>query len=289
MTKSPFPLSISEWIFGGRALGEIVGLAMAAGYDAVEIAGEPERADRAQLPELLGELSASGTTAMGRWPTDERDLAHPDRDARRRAVGYYRRCVDLAAEIGAPVVGVVPTGAGRLGALTTYAQEWRFAVEGIREVALHAGERDVRVGIEATNRYETFLVNRVEQALALADEAGVAGVGVIADVFHMQLEERDPAVAVAAAGDRLLALHLADSTRLGLGHGTLDVARIVASARTHGFAGSLVLEFTAPGPDPFEADKGREAMSLLDVYATESAAAVRSIEVAPASDAIARP
>jgi D-psicose/D-tagatose/L-ribulose 3-epimerase len=278
MTRSFSTLSISEWIFGGRPFEEVARVALAVGCDAIEIAGEPDRPDRSRLPELLGGLAASGTTAMGRWPTDERDLAHPDRDARRRAVAYYQRCADLAGEIGAPVVGLVPTGAGRLDALSTYRDEWRFAVEGVREVALHAAERGVRVGIEATNRYETFLVNRVDQALALADDTGVAEVGVIADLFHMQLEETDPAAAVAAAGPRLLALHLADSTRLGLGHGTLRPAPIVDSARAHGFAGPLVLEFTAPGPNPFQADKGAKAMASLDVFVAESAAAARRLE-----------
>ncbi|HEV7941557.1 MAG TPA: sugar phosphate isomerase/epimerase family protein [Solirubrobacteraceae bacterium] len=186
--------------------------------------------------------------------------------------------MDLAAEVGAPVVGFVPTAVGRTVALTSYRQEWLFAVEGVRELAFYAGERSVRIAIEAVNRYETGLVNRVEQALALADESGVEQVGVIADVFHMQIEETDPVAAVASAGSRLLALHLADSTRLGLGHGNLDVGPAIESARVAGYTGPLVLELTAPGPGPFQADKGSEAMALLDTYVAESASVARTLD-----------
>jgi D-psicose/D-tagatose/L-ribulose 3-epimerase len=98
----------------------------------------------------------------------------------------------------------------------------------------------------------------------------------------MQLEETDPAAAVRAAGPALTALHLADTTRHGLGHGALDLPGLLAAARDGGFDGPLVLEFTAPGPDPFTADKGPAAMRVLDPWLRESAAAVAAAVGAPA-------
>jgi D-psicose/D-tagatose/L-ribulose 3-epimerase len=207
-------------------------------------------------------------------PTDERDLAHPDAAARRRAVAYYRGCVELAAEVGAPVVGLIPSAVGRVDGVP--AEAWPLAVAAAREVAAYAGEHGIAVGVEAVNRYETFLVNTAEQALAFAGDVG-DDAGVILDAFHMQLEERDSAAAVAAAAPKLLALHLADSNRLALGEGQLDVAPIVAAARHAGYRGPFVFEFTAPGPNPFQADKGDRAMRHLDAYAAASAAAVRGM------------
>lgn len=264
-------IAACEWIFAGRPLGEIAALLTRAGYDAVEVNGEPDRDD----VRGLDGLRASGTTAICNWPTDERDLAHADADARRRAVAYYRGCVDLAVRVGAPAVGLIPAAVGRLDALTTYEREWEWAVEGVREVALYAGERDVGVGVEAINRYETHLVNRVEQALELAEATGVPGIGVIADAFHMQLEEASSAAAVEAAGDRLRALHVADSNRLGLGRGQLELKPVLAAARRVGFHGPFVLECTAPGPNPFQPDKGPERMPLLEQYVRESAEILR--------------
>jgi D-psicose/D-tagatose/L-ribulose 3-epimerase len=272
-------IGVCEWIFGSRALGDTLAFLSAAGADGVEVTGEPSRDTDALTAWLAAAgLAATGTTAASRWPTDERDLAHSDADARRRAVEYYRGCVDLAVAVGAPVVGLIPGAVGRVEALTTQAQEWNHAVEGVREVALYAGERGVTLAVEAINRYETHLVNRVEQALELADETGVAGVGVIADLFHMQLEEEDPAAALERAGPALRALHVAGSTRRGLEHGTLDPAPAIAAARRGGFAGALVLECTAAGPDPFTADKGAAAMKLLDAEVVESIRILRRLD-----------
>lgn len=276
---SPSVISACEWVFGRRPLEEVLSLLSAAGYDAIEVTGEPARADAGHLSESIraAGLRPSGTTASCNWPTDERDLAHPEEDVRRRAVRYYCGCVDLAAAIGAPLVGLIPAAVGRLEALSSYAREWRFAVEGARQVALYAGERGVSVAVEAINRYETFLVNRVEQALELVAETGVPGLGVVADAFHMQIEERDSAAAIEQAGPLLRALHLADSNRLGLGHGQLALAPLLDAALRAGFTGPFVMEFTAPGPNPFEADKPPEAMALLERYARESAEAVRAL------------
>jgi sugar phosphate isomerase/epimerase len=222
-------------------------------------------------------ISASGTTAICGWPTDERDLTHPETAARRRAVDYYRGCVDLASAVGAPLVGLIPTAVGRVAPLSDRDREWEWAVEGTREVALHAGERGVRVAVEAINRYETHLVNRVEQALELADATEVDAVDVIADAFHMQLEESDSTVAIEHAGRRLAALHVADSNRLGLGRGQLDVAPLVRAASRARRDVPLVLECTAPGPNPFDADKGPGAMPALDAYVRDSARTLRRL------------
>jgi D-psicose/D-tagatose/L-ribulose 3-epimerase len=270
-------ISACEWIFGGRPLPDVVALLARNGYDAIEISGEPGRPDAATLREEVRSagLAISGITAICNWPTDERDLASPDGAVRNRAVEYYKACIDLAEAVGAPVVGLIPAAVGRLDALSGYEREWSYAVAGARAVARYAAERDVAVGVEAINRYETFLVNRVEQALAFAEEVDVAGVGVVADVFHMQLEEVDTAAALALAGERLLALHLADSNRLGLGRGQLALTPILEAARAIGFEGPLVMEFTAPGPNPFKADKGPEAMRVLEDDVRSSAAAVR--------------
>jgi D-psicose/D-tagatose/L-ribulose 3-epimerase len=267
-------LAACEWIFAGQDVRVLLRRLSAAGCDGLEVSGEPARPDRGELAAALEEagMQATGITAICPAPTDERDLSHPDASARRRAVDYYRGCVDIAREIGAPTVGLIPGAIGRVDGSVT--ESWPLAVEGAREVADYAGEHGVTLGVEAVNRYETFLVNTAEQALEFAAEIGNAGV--VLDAFHMQLEEEDSVGAVRHAAPQLLALHLADSNRLGLGHGQLDAAPLVSAARDAGFNGPFVFEFTAPGPNPFNPDKGEAAMRELDAYARDSVAAVQA-------------
>jgi sugar phosphate isomerase/epimerase len=278
-------IAACEWIFGARPAEDVIAFLADAGCDGVELAGDPARPDAAELPALLqaAGLRATGTTALCRWPTEDRDLAHPDAAARRRAVGYYRGCVDLAAAVGAPVVGLIPVAVGRVAALAD--GEWDLAVAGTREVARYAGEQGVRIGVESINRYESYLLPTADRALAFADEVGEPNVGVVLDLFHMNIEEADPSAAVAGAADRLLALHVADSNRRGPGRGHTDVAGPVRAALAAGFAGPLVLECTAPGPDPFSADKGPAAMGVLDEDVRDAVRSLRALreEVADAA------
>jgi sugar phosphate isomerase/epimerase len=271
---SPPILAACEWIFGEEPLPVVLRRLRQAGCSGIELSGEPERPDRDALARELAAagMKAIGITAVCPAPTDQRDLSHPEAAARRRAVSYYKGCVDLAVEVGAPVVGLIPAAIGRFDG--SVEDSWPRAAESATAVAEYAGGHGVVLGVEAVNRYESFLVNTAEQALAFAAELGTGHAGVILDAFHMQLEERDILAAVTRAASQLKALHLADSNRLGLGHGQLDLTRLLRGAVGAGYRGPFVFEFTAPGPNPYQPDKGEAAMAALDVYARESVAAV---------------
>ena len=267
-------LSGCEWIFAGEPLPAVLRRLSTAGCTGIELSGEPERPDRSRL---AGELAAAGIQATGITavcpaPTDQRDLSHEDAAARRRAIRYYHGCIDLAVDVGAPVVGLIPAAIGRFDGSVT--DSWARAVDAARAVADYADERGVALGVEAVNRYESFLVNTADEALAFVAELGSGSAGVILDAFHMQLEERDSVAALTVALPQLRALHLADSNRLGLGRGQLDFAPLLRAALAGGYRGPFVFEFTAPGPNPFEPDKGPAAMRELDSYARESVDAV---------------
>ncbi|MFM8531696.1 MAG: sugar phosphate isomerase/epimerase family protein [Ilumatobacteraceae bacterium] len=246
---------------------EIVRLLSESGCDAIEIGGQPSREDIDQLLDALREtgLKVSGITPLCRWPTEERDLAHPDPAARERAVDYYTGCIDLASMVGAPSVGLITVGVGRVAPEADPAGEWREAVIGARQIAEHAADRGIELGIEAVNRYESYMIRTAEQAMAFAEEVGPDNVGVILDLFHMGIEEPRPAEAVSAAADRLVALHIAGPTRAAPDpQAPADrIDEPIAAAVRGGFDGPFVIECTAAGYDPFNADKGPEAMEEL--------------------------
>jgi D-psicose/D-tagatose/L-ribulose 3-epimerase len=271
-------LGACEWIWGPCSLGDVLRALVGVGCSGIELSGEPDREDRDGLADALSaqRIVATGITAICPWPSEERDLAHPDRERGRAAVDYYRRCVDLAAEVDAPTIGLIPTAVGRVGPLSSFEEERRRAVERARRVAAYAGERGIGVGIEAVNRYESFLVNTANDALAFAEDVGRANVGVILDAYHMNIEEHDAIRAVSAAGSKIRCLHLADSNRRGLGHGHLAIRELIAAAVGSGFRGPVVFEFTAPGWNPFRARGGTEAFSKLEGFLQDSVSIARA-------------
>jgi sugar phosphate isomerase/epimerase len=86
----------------------------------------------------------------------------------------------------------------------------------------------------------------------------------------MNIEESEPAAALRQAGDRLGLYHVADSNRQGIGRGHTDFEAQMAALDDIGYEGPVILECTAPGPDPFTAIKGPDSRSWLETYLQES-------------------
>ena len=214
------------------------------GYASIEISGEPEQYDVAETRRLLRKYGmrcwGAVTLTLG-----DRNLAAADGAQRARTVAYMQSVVRLAHELGGREATVVPTTVGKVVPDAAPEQEWRWVVEGLREVYALAEQLGVRLALEPLNRFETYFLNRCDQALALAQEVG-PNCGVCLDAFHINIEEADMFAAIRAAGSRLVDFHVADNNRMAPGQGALNWQRIVSTLRETGYEGALTVEFVAP-------------------------------------------
>lgn len=268
---------VCAWIYGDAPLDRTLGRIAAAGYDGVELPGEPEQWSPAEVRRMLARhgLAPLALTASCAVPATRRDLAHPDPAIRQDAVGYVVSCLRFAAEIGAPVVQMLPSGESRLSPLATRVQEWAWSVEAMRQAVPEAERLQVRISIEPLNRYEAYLVTTAEDAIAYVDGVASPWVGMTLDMFHANLEEPDVATSILAAAPRLLHVHVADTNRQGLGRGHLDLAAVATALREIRYAGAIVVEVMPPGPDPFRAIKDAGSPGILDGYIRESLGRLR--------------
>ncbi|HYL79502.1 MAG TPA: sugar phosphate isomerase/epimerase family protein [Candidatus Acidoferrum sp.] len=275
MTRPRF--GVCAWIFGGAPLEETLGRIAAAGYEGVEIPGEPGAYSPPEVRRLLSRhgLAPLALTASCTVPETRRDLAHPDPAIRDEAVRYVVGCLRLAAEIGAPLVQMLPSGETRLSPIASRSEEWSWSVEGMGRAAREAERLGVRICIEPLNRYEAYLVTSAEDGLAYLAAVGSPWVGLTLDLFHAGIEEPELAKSIAAAGRRLWHLHAADTNRQALGRGHLDLAAVTRALRDTGYAGSVVLEVMPPGPNPFRSIKNAESPQILDAYLRESLGLLR--------------
>jgi sugar phosphate isomerase/epimerase len=86
------------------------------------------------------------------------------------------------------------------------------------------------------------MVNTVAQAAALIDGAGSRGLGILADTYHMNIEEDDLCAALASVAPVLGAVHLSDSNRAQPGAGHVPFDQVIGALREAGWDGVLSVE-----------------------------------------------
>jgi sugar phosphate isomerase/epimerase len=268
---------VCAWIYG-EPIDRTLARVAAAGYDGVELPGEPGAWEPGAVRrQLAGHgLAPLGLTASCMVPATRRDLAHPDPAVRGDAVQYILDCLRIAADIGAPLVQMLPSGETRLRPLASRAEEWAWSVDGMRRAAREAERLGVRICVEPLNRYEAYLVTCVEDAVAYVDAVASPAVGMTLDLFHANVEEPDIPGAIQAAGGRLWHVHVADTNRRGLGRGHLDLGAALQALRAVKYTGAIVVEVMPPGPDPFCSIKDEGSRAVLDEYIRETLVRLRT-------------
>src|ERR671917_2682334 len=211
------------------------------GYDAVELGGELPLVEAERVRDLV---EGTGMAVSSICPsfTSERDLSHPDRTVREHAVRYVRELADLASAVGAQTVIIAPTAFLRNQPIASEEEEWKWAVESIGAGGEYANSLGVDLTLECWNRYGTYLLNRLEQAVRLWRETGLPNGGVMADTYHMNIEERSLPQAIRETGELLNHVHLSDSNRAPPGQGHIDFGSILQALADIDYPGYLTFE-----------------------------------------------
>lgn len=251
---------ICTWILGTMDLEEMAAHAARIGFDGIELLADVDRYTASDVMRIVGN---HGLEILSMTPADA-DPAHPDAAIRDRAIDRYFRMLDLAAGVGAPTLGF-HGAVGRVRPLSDPQEEECLLLDSAQRVASRAEDLGIDLAIELLNRYESHLLNRVEQGIRFAELIGSSHVGLLLDTYHMNLEEADPGDAVLQAGSWLRLLHLADSNRRGIGRGHIRFGDVFDGLTSLGYDGPLVVEAVVPDADPFSPPKGSDsALRTMD-------------------------
>lgn len=214
-------------------------------YDGIQIMGEPRKYDWKQVRKLLDQhkLRCFGSVSI---MIKGRDLIHADSYYRDMAVEYLKEIIDMVAALGGDFFTLVPSEVGKVVAMDTPEQEWAWAVEGIRKVAKHGKKKNVKIGLEPLNRFETNFLNRHDQAIKLMEDVGEENVGVCLDAFHINIEEVDMYDAIKKTAPYLVDFHVADNNRRAVGEGSIDWKKLIKTLKDAGYKGQLTVEFVVP-------------------------------------------
>lgn len=218
------------------------------GFDGVELPLEYQGDwDPVRARDLLAECDLQSAVCAVFPPG--RELTAASKDVIEETQEYLRHCIDVARIQGSrAVIGPMYTSVGRTWRMS--AAERSQAIEdlrtALRPLADYAGDRGVRLGIEPLNRYETSLLNTVEQTLEVIADLPSEVVGLNLDTYHQNIEEKSVPGALRLAGERLLHLQVCANDRGAPGADHLDWTGIRAALTDIGYTGMLGIEsFTA--------------------------------------------
>jgi sugar phosphate isomerase/epimerase len=244
--KSAITISLVDEARGGpfvfwgdihRALEQAAEL----GFDAVEIfPPDAETLSHLRLMQPLQNLglqvAAVGTGAG--WVKHKLQLADEDREIRARAVSFIRSLIDCASELGASVI--IGSMQGRSSPAVPRDLAASLLRDGLSALGEYAQKAGIRILYEPLNRYETDQSNTMAQGVAMIQ--GLGNVQLLADWFHMNIEESDVAGAIRQAGNSIGHVHFADSNRMAVGMGHLHVPPLIQALRYIGYEGYLSAE-----------------------------------------------
>jgi 5-keto-L-gluconate epimerase len=219
------------------------------GYDGVELAIRDPRLVNADELERLVRERRLGVPAIGTgqaWGEEGLSFTDPDPAVRRKAIERIQSHFPLAARFGALVIIGLVRGIVRPGVDSQQAMDWLVAA--LQECCSAAQVFGLRLALEPINRYETSLINNIDQGLELVERTGVENFGLLLDTFHMNIEESQIEDSIRRCKARIFHFHVADSNRWYPGAGHLDFKSILAALAVTGFQGWVSGEFL-PRPD----------------------------------------
>ncbi|MBN7811233.1 sugar phosphate isomerase/epimerase [Algoriphagus sp. H41] len=237
------------WIFWND-LEKSLEKAAALGFDAVELfTASADAIDPIHFGALLEkhqlQLAAVGTGAgkvlHGLTLTD------PDATVRKKAISFISDMISFGAKFGAPAIigsmqgNVLPNG--------NREETMAWLTDGLKILEKHEQEKGVFLIYEPLNRYETNLLNTLESAVDFLRKNNLENTKLLADLFHMNIEESDLSASIRDFGGYVGHVHFADSQRSPMGLGHTDMMPIADALRKIGYSGYVSAE-AFPHPDP---------------------------------------
>ncbi len=239
------PLALLSGTFEEKA-----GKAAALGYDGIELmVRDPAGLDWPHVHRTLKEagLETPQIVTGELFGADGLCLVTPDAGLQKRTLARVQAVIDLAEYLDHAMVNVGRLR-GRLDWLQGVDDRWEFAAERIREIGLYAATRGVRITLEPINRYEVDFIAGVEDGLRMVRSVDLPNVGLMLDLYHMNIEDASIEGSLRAAGELCWHVHIADSNRLYPGAGHIAFAPIFQTLESMGYSGYVSAELL-PRPD----------------------------------------
>ena len=258
MIKSAITVSIVEQARKGPfvfhdSVPDACRVAAELGFDAVEVFAPSAAAIRSlPLADLLSrhslKLAAVGTGAG--MVVHKLQLCDADSSRRQKAEEFIREIMTAGAEFGAPAI--IGSMQGKWDDVVGQPTATGYLRDALQRLGEYAESLGTTVIYEPLNRYETNMATTMGQGIELLRPLATKSVKLLADLFHMNIEETSISQALKDAGSYIGHVHFVDSNRQAAGRGHMDFGPIAAALESIGYDGYASAE-AFPIPDSLTA------------------------------------
>ena len=174
-------------------------------------------------------------------------FSDPSKVVRKTAVERIKDQIIFASHFDAQVIiGLIR---GKIEESVNRAEAENWTIDCLRKCTEFAKEYNIRLTLEPVNRYESNFINTLNEGIEFIKRVGASNLGLLADTFHMNIEEVSIYDSIVQAKDYITHVHFADSNRWAPGCGHLDFAKIVQTLKKIDYQGYVSAEIL-PLPDP---------------------------------------
>lgn len=211
------------------------------GYDGIEIPVEdPDKLDVEKLRRTLEKFEMIPSSMTPHFP----DPISSDPKIRKKSIETIRKEAEIAKQIGADSASIVfvPSAVSKLSSDQSFEEDWRLAVEVLGEIGDIAAQNNVYICIEPLNRWETYFINTVEEAVNLVKEVDHDHVKVMIDLVHMNIEENKFEPEILNAGNLIYHVHCNENNRGAPGSGHVPFKEVFSALKEIGYQRWLVIQ-----------------------------------------------
>jgi 5-keto-L-gluconate epimerase len=195
------------------------------------------------------------TIATGQtYYNDGYSLYSAEADTREMAVARIRSHIDFASRLGAMVIIGGVRGRITAGDDQARLRQEQSGRQAICQCLKHAEDKGVTLLLEPINRYETNIINTLNEGVSLIEEMGSPNLKLLPDIFHMNIEEKSIEESILGYKSHIGYVHFADSNRQAPGFGHIDFRKILSTLEEINYDNAIGLEIL-PKPDDFSAAK----------------------------------
>lgn len=243
----------STWMMPGETFQQKIKNARNYGFEGVEIRLFEEEATQEKIAEIKKALAGEGVEPVS--------LIMPGETYRKPLLTMQdltdklelgKKAIGAAAQFGCPTIVCPEYGPQSPLPLFDHpkrppAEIHALLIEYLRRVTEIAQHEHTMVMIEPINRYETRFFYTLEDGYNVIREVGSDYLFLLADLFHMSIEERSIPESIRKYGDKIIHVHLGDSNRYLPGQGHTDFSSAFKALKEIGYSRFAALECSVNG------------------------------------------